>query len=223
MRRFFAHNALVCLVGALILASPAGTLPATAATCSPVTHGTLAEVVAQGGLIVVATVTVINGGDTPATDHFAVQEVIRPQVPDQGLDLRAGTLIVVSNQCWNAHVGDRIVAFFPYPDGMVAVKSVAWRIGSDGRIEQVSSQDVTGVPTTANALIDTLKRLVSGVPDTATASPRPEPAQGPANAAGLLGLVLLLSLGASLLILRLRMSGTVSTRIQRPAATNRRP
>lgn len=200
MPGFFARRVLACLFGALILVSPAGTLPAAAATCSSVTHGTLAQVVAQGGLIVVATVTVINGGDTPATDHFAVQQVIRPQTPDQGLDLRADNLIVVHNECWSAHVGDRIVAIFPHPDGMVAVKSVGWRIGSSGGVEQISSQDVTGVPTSANALIVALKRLAGGVPDTATVSPGQEPGHEPVSAAALLGLVLLLSLGASLLI-----------------------
>ncbi len=202
MRGLFARIGLACLLGALPVVAPATTPATEAATCSPVTHGTLAQVVAEGGLIVVARVTVIRGGDTPATDHFAVQEVIRPQVPDQGLDLRAGTLIVVSNACWNARVGDRIIAIFPYPDGMVAEKSVAWRIGTDGLVEQISPQDVTDVPPSANALIATLERLAGSIPDTATAPSRPDPADGPVSPGNLLGLILLASLGSAWVLSR---------------------
>jgi hypothetical protein len=201
-RGLFARIGLACLLGALPVVFPATTPPTEAATCSPVTHGTLAQVVAEGGLIVVARVTVVGGGDTPATDHFAIQEVIRPQVPGQGLDLRAGTLIVVSNACWNAHVGDRIIAIFPYPDGMVAEKSVAWRIGSDGLVEQISSQDVTDVPPSANALIAALERLAGSIPDTATAPSRSDPADGPVSPGDLLGLIFLASLGSACILSR---------------------
>jgi hypothetical protein len=38
---------------------------------------------------VVADVIALRQGDTPAVDKFAVTQVIRPEVPDQGLDLRA--------------------------------------------------------------------------------------------------------------------------------------
>lgn len=181
--------------------------PASAASCSAVTHGTLAEVVASPGLILVADVIAIRDPGTPDVDRLPVQEVIRPEVPDQGLDLRAGVLIMPSNECWQGlRAGDRIVAIFPYPDGgLVAGRSVAWRI-SGSRVEQVSHQDVTGVPTSASALIEALRRLGARAPDAATALPEPDPSPRRDGTGGFVALVFYLSVGlaSSILVRRAR-------------------
>jgi hypothetical protein len=180
---------IALLVGTLQIVPSASTSAAAAASCPAVTHGTLADVVALPGLIVAADEIALRQGDTPAVDKFAVTQVIRPEVPDQGFDLRAGVLTVPSNDCWQGlRTGDRIIAIFPSPDTLVAERSVAWRVGPGDRVEQTSSQDVTGVPTSATALIDTLEVLVAGVPATSTdlpnadQSPPPEVAgnRGPA-------------------------------------------
>ena len=139
---------------------------------------------ASPGLIVVADVIALRQGDTPAVDKFAVRQVIRPEVPDQGLDLRAGVLTVPSNDCWQGlRPGDRIIAIFPSPDTLVAERSVAWRVGPGDPVEQRSSQDVTGVPTSATALIETLQRMVAGVPATSTDLPNADQSF-PAGVAG---------------------------------------
>lgn len=137
MRQFVARVGIALVVGTLLIAPSASIPPAAAAACPAVTHGTLAEIVASPGLIVVADVIALRQGDTPAVDQFAVKQVIRPEVPDQGLDLRAGVLTVPSNECWQGlRPGDRIIAIFPSPDTLVAERSVAWRIGAGDRVEQ---------------------------------------------------------------------------------------
>ncbi len=172
--------------------------------CTAVTHGTLAEVAASPGLIVVADVIALRQGDTPAVDQFAVKQIIRPEVLDQGLDLRAGVLTVPSNECWQGlRPGDRIIAIFPSPDTLVAERSVAWRVGPGDRVEQSSSQDVRGVPTSATALIQALKRVPAGLPPTSTDLPDPDHSS-PAGMAGLVALGLLAFMGAAMWTLRRR-------------------
>lgn len=89
MRQLVARVGIALLVGTLQIVPSTSTSAAAAAACPVVTQGTLAEVVASPGLIVVADVIALRQGDTPAVDKFAVTQVIRPEVPDQGLDLRA--------------------------------------------------------------------------------------------------------------------------------------
>jgi hypothetical protein len=188
---------IALLVGTLQIVPSTSTSVAAAAACPVVTHGTLAEVVASPGLIVVADVIALRQGDTPAVDKFAVTQVIRPEVPDQGLDLRAGVLTVPSNDCWQGlRPGDRIIAIFPSPDTLVAERSVAWRIGPGDRVGQSSSQNVTGVPTSATALIETLEGLVAGVPATSTDLPDPDQSPPPV-VAGIAALLLLSFIGAA--------------------------
>ena len=111
-------------------------------------------------------------------------------------------LTVPSNDCWQSlRPGDRIIAIFPSPDTLVAERSVAWRVGPGDRVEQSSSQDVTGVPTTTNALIETLQRLVARVPATSTDLPNPDQSS-PAGVAGVGTLVLLAFIGATMWTLR---------------------
>jgi len=188
---------IALLVGTLQIVPLASTSAAAAASCPAVTHGTLADVVALPGLIVAADVIVLRQGDTPAVDKFAVTQVIRPEVPDQGLDLRAGVLIVPSNDCWQGlRPGDRIIAIFPSPDTLVAERSVVWRVGPDGRVEQRLSQDVTGVPTSATALIESLQRLIARIPATSTDLPNPDQSPPP-GVAGIVVLLLLSFIGAA--------------------------
>ena len=202
MRQLVARVGIALVVGTLLIAPSASIPPAAAAACPAVTHGTLAEIVASPGLIVVADVIALRQGDTPAVDQFAVMQVIRPEVPDQGLDLRGGVLTVPSNECWQGlRPGDRVIAIFPSPDTLVAERSVAWRVGPGDRVEQSSSQDVTGVPTSANALIETLQRLVAGVPATSTDLPNPDQSS-PAGVAGIVALMLLAIIGATMWMLR---------------------
>ena len=187
-----------------MIAPSASIHPAAAAACPAVTHGTLAEVVASPGLILVADVIALRQGDTPAVDQFAVKQVIRPEVLDQGLDLRGGVLTVPSNGCWQGlRPGDRIIAIFPSPDTLVAGRSVAWRVGPGDRVEQSSSQDVTGVPTSATALIESLQRLVAGAPATSTNLSNPDqlPPPGPA---GVVVVVLLAFFGTAMWTLHRR-------------------
>ena len=149
------------------------------------------------GLIVAADVIALRQGDTPAVDKFAVTQVIRPGVPDLGLDLRAGVLTVPSNDCWQGlRPGDRIIAIFPSPDTLVAERSVVWRVGPDGRVEQSLSQDVTGVPTSATALIESLQRLIARIPATSTDLPNPDQSPPP-GVAGNVALLLLSFIGAA--------------------------
>jgi hypothetical protein len=203
VRRLVARVGIALIVGTLLIAPSASIPPAAAAACPAVTHGTLAEVVASPGLILVADVIALGQGDTPAVDQFAVKQVIRPEVPDQGLDLRAGVLTVPSNECWqNLRPGDRIIAIFPSPDTLVAERSVAWRVGPSGRVEQISSQDLTGVPTSATALIETLQRMVTVVPATATDDPPDQ--SPPPGVAGIVALLLLAFVGAAIWTLRRR-------------------
>ena len=211
MRQLVARVGIALVVGTLLIAPSASIPPAAAAACPAVTHGTLAEIVASPGLIVVADVIALRQGDTPAVDQFAVRQVIRPEVPDQGLDLRAGVLTVPSNECWQSlRPGDRIIAIFPSPDTLVAERSVAWRVGAGDRVEQSSSQDVTGVPTSATALIETLQRLVAGVPATSTDLPNPDQSP-PAGLAGVVAVVLLALFGAAMWTLRRRAGASRGT------------
>ncbi len=191
MRHIAARVGIALLVGTLQLAPPAPIPADAAAPCTAVTHGTLAQVVASPGLILVADVIALRQGDTPAVDQFAIKQVIRPAVADQGLDVRAGVLTVPSNECWlGLRPGDRIIAIFPSPDGLVAERSVAWRVGPGNRVEQISSQDVTGAPTGATALIRTLQRLVAVAPATSTDLPNP----GESSPAGVAGVAMLMLL-----------------------------
>ena len=211
MRQLVARVGIALLVGTLQIAPSVSTSAAAAAFCTAVTHGTLAEVVASPGLILVADVIALRQGDTPAVDQFAVRQVIRPEVPDQGLDLRAGVLTVPSNECWQSlRPGDRIIAIFPSPDTLVAERSVAWRVGPGDEVEQSSSQDVTGVPTSATALIEILQRMVAGVPATSTDLPNPDQSS-PAGVAGVGTLVLLAFMGAAIWTLRRRAPATRAT------------
>lgn len=211
MRQLVARVGIALLVGTLQIAPSVSTSAAAAAFCTAVTHGTLAEVVASPGLILVADVIALRQGDTPAVDQFAVRQVIRPEVPDQGLDLRAGVLTVPSNECWQSlRPGDRIIAIFPSPDTLVAERSVAWRVGPGDRVEQSSSRDVTGVPTSATALIEILQRMVAGVPATSTDLPNPDQSS-PAGVAGVGTLVLLAFMGAAMWTLRRRAPATRAT------------
>ena len=197
MRQLVARVGIALLVGTLQIVPSASTSAAAAASCPAVTHGTLADVVALPGLIVAADEIALRQGDTPAVDKFAVTQVIRPEVPDQGRDLRAGVLTVPSNDCWQGlRPGDRIIAIFPSPDTLVAERSVAWRVGPGDRVEQTSSQDVTGVPTSATALIETLERLVAGVPATSTDLPNPDQSPPP-EVAGIAALLLLSFIGVA--------------------------
>lgn len=202
MRRLVARVGIALVVGTFLIAPSASIPPAAAAACPAVTHGTLAEVVASPGLILVADVIAIRELGTPAVDRLAVREIIRPEIPDQGLDLRAGVLTVPSNECWQGlRPRDRVIAIFPSPDTLVAERSVAWRVGPGGRVEQSSSQDVTGVPTTATALIETLQRLVAGVPATSTDLPDPDQSSPP-GVAGIVALMFLAFIGAAMWALR---------------------
>ena len=58
------HGAVACIVGELLIAPSAQMSPAAATSCAfaPATHGTLAEVVAKLGLILVADVVAIHNG-----------------------------------------------------------------------------------------------------------------------------------------------------------------
>ena len=106
-------------------------------------------------------------------------------------------LTVPSNDCWQGlRTGDRIIAIFPSPDTLVAERSVAWRVGPGDRVEQTSSQDVTGVPTSATALIEILEGLVAGVPATSTDLPDPDQSPPP-EVAGIAALLLLSFIGAA--------------------------
>ena len=197
MRQLVARVGIALLVGTLQTVPSTSTSAVAAASCPAVTHGTLAQVVASPGLIVVADVIALRQGDTPVVDQFAVRQVIRPEVPDQGLDLRAGVLTVPSNECWQGlRTGDRIIAIFPSPDTLVAERSVAWRVGPGDRVEQSSSQDVTGVPTSATALIESLQRLVAGVPATSTDLPNPDQSPPP-GVAGIVALLLVALIGVA--------------------------
>ena len=197
MRQLVARVGIALLVGTLQIVPSTSTSAAAAAACPVVTQGTLAEVVASPGLIVVADVIALRQGDTPAVDKFAVRQVIRPEVPDQGLDLRAGVLTVPSNDCWQGlRPGDRIIAIFPSHDTLVAERSIAWRIGPGDRVGQSSSQNVTGVPTSATALIEILEGLVAGVPATSTDLPDPDQSPPPV-VAGIAALLLLSFIGAA--------------------------
>ena len=197
MRHLVGRVGIALLVGTLQTVPSTSNSAAAAASCPAVTHGTLAQVVASPGLIVVADVIALRQGDTPAVDKFAVRQVIRPEVPDQGLDLRAGVLTVPSNECWQGiRTGDRIIAIFPSPDTLVAERSVAWRVGPGGRVEQSSSQDVTGVPTSATAVIESLQRLVAGIPATSTDLPNPDQSPPP-GVAGIVALLLVALIGVA--------------------------
>lgn len=172
VRQVLARGASAVAFSALLLWS---TPPADAAqptNCQAVTRGSLADVAAAPGLIVVADVQRINEPGTPASDTFAIREIIRLP-PDPVFDLSNGTLATAWNECWDGlQPGDRIVAIFPFPDAVVHERSVAWRIETDGTVTQVSHQDVTGVPVTSDELIRILRANASGVPDTsATLAP----------------------------------------------------
>lgn len=211
MRQLVARVGTALLVGTLVIAPSTWLPPAAAASCPAVTHGTLAEVVASPGLILVADVIALRQGDTPAVDEFAVKQVIRPEIPDQGLGPRAGVLTVPSNECWQSlRPGDQIIAIFPSPDTLVAERSVAWRVGPGDRVEQSSSQDVTGVPITATALIESLQRMVAGVPATSTDLPNPHPSSPP-GVAGVVALLLLAFTGATMWTLRPRAPASRAT------------
>lgn len=84
VRQFVARMAIAFVVGALLIVPSASISRAAAASCTAVTHGTLAEVVASPGLILVADVIAIRELGTPEVDRFAVEQIIRPEVPDQG-------------------------------------------------------------------------------------------------------------------------------------------
>lgn len=184
MRQSVIRLAIAWAVGALLITPSAGLSPAEASSCSAVTHGTLADVVATPGLIVVADVSKIRLLGTPTVDEFAVRQVIRRGPPGQGVDLRGGMLIEPSNYCWpRLRPGDRIIAIYPFPDGLVAERAVVWRITSAGIAEEISGQAVTGVPRSAAGLIETLERLVAHMPDTATSPPAPDPSPGGNSAA----------------------------------------
>ncbi len=172
MRGVRTAAAALMLVGMAAGGAPTAALAAGAPACPAVTHGTLGAVARQPGLIVVADVEGIDQPGTPATDTLAIREIIRqPPNPVFG-DLGAGTLTVPSNACWEGlRPGDRVVAVFPYPDGLVAERSVAWRVDRGGGVSQVSHQDVTGVPATAARLIAALRRVASGLPETSTLPP----------------------------------------------------
>lgn len=67
---------LLASFGLLLAAAP--TIPeARAATCAPVTRGTLADVVAVPGFVVVADIVSYHVEGTPTVDTYAVREVIR--------------------------------------------------------------------------------------------------------------------------------------------------
>ena len=106
-------------------------------------------------------------------------------------------LTVPSNDCWQGlRPGDRIIAIFPSHDMLVAERSIAWRIGPGDRVGQSSSQNVTGVPTSATALIEILEGLVAGVPATSTDLPDPDQSPPPV-VAGIAALLLLSFIGAA--------------------------
>lgn len=198
MRNVRLRAGIALVIGSFLLALPASIAPAAAASCPAVTHGTLAQVVASPGIILVADVIALGLGDTPVVDQFAVRQVIRPEVPDQGLDLRDGVLAVPSNACWlGLRPGDRIIAIFPSPDTLVAERSVAWRVGPGDRVKQISRQDVTGVPTTGTALLEALQRLVAGLPPTSTDAPEPVASSQP-GMAGVVALVLVGFIGVAM-------------------------
>ncbi len=208
MRQVAARVGIALLIGTLQVVPSSS---AAAASCAAITHGTLAQVVASPGLILVADVIALRQGDTPAVDQFAVKQVIRPAVADQGLDLRVGVLTVPSDECWlGLRPGDRIIAIFPYPDTLVAERSVAWRVGPGDRVEQVSNQDVTRVPASATALVRILQRLVAGVPATSTDLTNPDQSS-PAGVAGVWMLAFLASLGTVMWTLRRRARASRGT------------
>jgi hypothetical protein len=133
------------------------------------TRGTLAEVVAEPGLILVATVVAIHQGGTPMVDTFAVQEIIRP--PAEGQSPLDGRIFTTPSlpECWMPLLpGVRIIAIFPQPDTLTPLRSVVWRVGSGGLVQQISFQDVTEVPSSAAALIDALRWLTTRAPNTWT-------------------------------------------------------
>ena len=155
---------------ALLLAAGGATPGARAASsCDPVTRGTLAEVVAVPGFVVVADVVSFRVEGTPTVDTYAVREIIRPPSADRGTYIRDGRFVEVSNDCWRTlFPGDRVVLVFSSPDTLTPIRAVAWRIWPDDRVEQVSRQEVTQVPEGGTALIRELRRLVAGAPDLAT-------------------------------------------------------
>jgi hypothetical protein len=63
-------------------------------------------------------------------------------------------------------------------------------------VEQSSSQDVTGVPTSATALIASLQRLVAGIPATSTDLPNPDQSPPP-GVAGIVALLLVALIGVA--------------------------
>lgn len=195
--QFVTHGAVACIVGALLLAPSAQMSPAAATSCTfaPATHGTLAEVVAGPGLILVADVVAIHQGGTPMVDTFAIQEIIRP--PAEGQSPLDGRIFTTPSlpECWMPLLpGDRIIAIFPQPDTLTPVRSVVWRVGSGGLVEQVSFQDVTEVPSSSTGLIEALRRLTTRAPSATT---DPSRVDGTASLAVLV-LIGLVSLALSL-------------------------
>lgn len=201
--QFVTRQAVACIVGALLIAPSAQVSPAAATSCAfvPATRGTLAEVVAEPGLILVANVVAIHQGGTPMVDTFAVQEIIRP--PAEGQSPLDGRIFTTPSlpECWMPLLpGDRIIAIFPQPDTLTPLRSVVWRVGSGGLVQQISFQDVTEVPSSATALIDALRWLTTRAPNTST---EPSRVDGAASVAELV-LLGLVSLASSLLAWRPR-------------------
>jgi hypothetical protein len=196
---------LVAALGALLGMTSAPAQAAGSLLCPVVTRGTLTEIASRPGLIVVANVVKLNEPGTPATDWFQVHTLIR-QGPEPVGYLADGTLAVPANACWDdLHPGDRIVAIFPYPDTLVAERSVAWRIDPDGSVTQASHQEVSGVPKSGTALIQALARIVTGLPVTSTAVPLTPHGEGAPIESGL---VILAAWVGGLIAMRWRFSRT---------------